>query len=449
MSQAGIASVGKIPPPPGSMTDLEGQDGVIVPPNGAGIVFVKGAVVAAGTVPFTTTGNAGTSTETWNIQLSQAIASTNATNVGLSAFNSAQFTVDANGFVSLAGGSGPSIESVGVDTNTPPGTNPVLPNGSGEITVTGGQVAAGTTTNVIRTDSLAANTYTIQIQRSQAVASSTIGDNGVSHFNSAQFSVDANGFVSLLGTAAIEGVTVDAHTAPGTSPVVPNSSGDITVTGGQVAAGTTANVIQTNSLAANTYTVQIQRSQAVAASTIGDNGVSHFNSAFFTVDANGFVSVVGTALGQTITGQTGGALSPTAGNWNIFGDGVTTSGFSTAGNILTSGTGSTLTISPSQAQFMTNYTSVAIGASPYSALATDYYISCVSSGGAITIKLPNAPTTNRLFIIKDNAGDASVNNISVTTVGGAVTIDGQTTYTLAGNYGSINLLFNGTSYEVF
>jgi hypothetical protein len=114
------------------------------------------------------------------------------------------------------------------------------------------------------------------------------------------------------------GFTVDAFTPPGTNPVLPNSSGLVTVTGGQVAAGTTVNVIRTDSLAANTFTIEIQRSQAVASSTIGDNGVCHFNSADFTVDANGFVSLAGgTAL--TITGDTGGPLAPTAGNWDIFG----------------------------------------------------------------------------------------------------------------------------------
>lgn len=95
-----------ITPPPGSVTALEGQDSVVVPPNGSGVILVKAQVVPAGTVPFTTTGNSGTSTETWSIQTSQAIASTNASNIGLSAYNSAQFTVDANGFVSLAHPSG-------------------------------------------------------------------------------------------------------------------------------------------------------------------------------------------------------------------------------------------------------------------------------------------------------------------------------------------------------
>jgi hypothetical protein len=103
MSQAGLANAGAIPPPPGSVTDLEGQDSVVVPPNGSGIINVVAQVVAAGTTPFTTTGNAGTSTETWSIQRSQAIAATDATKVGLAAFKSAHFSVDANGFVSSLG----------------------------------------------------------------------------------------------------------------------------------------------------------------------------------------------------------------------------------------------------------------------------------------------------------------------------------------------------------
>lgn len=93
------------------------------------------------------------------------------------------------------------ILSVNVDAATGPGTDPVLPDGSGQITVTGGQVAAGTVgANVIRTDSLAANTYTVEIQRSTAVAASASANNGVSHFDSAQFTVDANGFVQVTGT---------------------------------------------------------------------------------------------------------------------------------------------------------------------------------------------------------------------------------------------------------
>jgi hypothetical protein len=104
---------------------------------------------------------------------------------------------------------------------------------------------------------------------------------------------------------------VDAHTAPGTNPVLPTSGGLTTITGGQVPAGTTSNVIQTNSLAANTYTVQVQRATTAATSTVADNGVSHFNSNEFTVDSNGFVQLntvihnfTPTAFGATTAGTT-------------------------------------------------------------------------------------------------------------------------------------------------
>lgn len=99
----------------------------------------------------------------------------------------------------LTGGT-EAIDSIGVDAFTGPGTNPVLPTAAGLVTVTGAQVAAGAVgTNVIRTDSLAANTYTIQVQRSTTASSSTVADNGVCHFNSGQFTVDSNGFVSSIG----------------------------------------------------------------------------------------------------------------------------------------------------------------------------------------------------------------------------------------------------------
>jgi hypothetical protein len=50
------------------------------------------------------------------------------------------------------------------------------------------------------------------------------------------------------------------------------------------------------------------------------------------------IAVNGSVVGQTITGDSGGALSPTAGNWNILGTTVSGSGIST------SGSGSTLAV---------------------------------------------------------------------------------------------------------
>lgn len=87
--------------------------------------------------------------------------------------------------------------------------------------------------------------------------------------------------------------------------------------------------------------------------------------------------------------------------------------------------------------------------SPYVVGSTDQFISCDSSSGSITIQLPDAPTNFRKIIIKDRSGSAAVNNLTITTVGGAVLIDGMSSRTMSAAFESIQLLFNGTSYEVF
>lgn len=195
------------------------------------------------------------------------------------------------------------------------------------------------------------------------------------------------------GSTDVEQFTVDTFSGTATSTVVlPDGSGNINVNGRQVVAGT--NPVRTDTAADFQYYVEVQISQATAVSTLTANGISHFNSAEFSVDANGFVS----------------ATSPFA---------------------------------------PFNYVLITTADSPYTATATDFYIATNSTAGPITIRLPNAPTTNRMFIIKDRFGQDAINNVLVTTVGGVVTIDGLTTYTMNSNYQAINLLFNGTSYEVF
>lgn len=94
-----------------------------------------------------------------------------------------------------------------------------------------------------------------------------------------------------------------------------------------------------------------------------------------------------------------------------------------------------------------NYTSTS--ASTYTVLATDYYISMDCSGGAKQVNLPNAPVTNQVYIVKDKTGNAGANNITVTTPGGVVGLDGATTFVININYGSVNFIFNGVGYEIF
>lgn len=122
-----------------------------------------------------------------------------------------------NGF---SGGTPPESEltDIGVETATPPGTDPVVPDGSSVIDMVGAQVGAGTTTNVIRTASLAANQVTIQVQRSSAQATSTVGANGVSHFSSDDFDVDSDGFVTLAaGSGGITSINIQTFNYTGSS----------------------------------------------------------------------------------------------------------------------------------------------------------------------------------------------------------------------------------------
>ena len=202
---------------------------------------------------------------------------------------------------------------------------------------------------------------------------------------------------------------------------------------------------------------------------------------------------------QTLTGNTGGAVPPTAGNINTIGAGNITitgnPGTSTltatiigttqhslllgnaagsinnlgvaingqlpigstgadpvlatltagAGIAITNGAGS-ITIASTGTTTL-NYTLV--NTTPYVVLLTDEFLGVDSSGGARTIQLPNAPATGSVWVIKDLTGSAATHNITITTVGGAVNIDAATTFVMNTNYESINVLFNGTVYLVY
>lgn len=289
-----------------------------VTPTGPGLITITGAQVATGT----TANVIRTHTVALNqfnieIQRTTTAASADVTLNGVSHFNSTQFTVDTDGFVSLAGG-GAAIDSINVDAASAPGTDPVVPDGAGQITVTGAQVAPGTVgANVIRTDSLAANTYTIEIQQTDTSVAKDTTKNGVSHFNSAQFT-DDEGFISMIAAGPpTMSFNVDANTGPGTDPVIPTAGGAVTITGGQVAAGTVgANAIRTDSLAANTYTVEIQRAAAAATSSVNNAGILSVDSSQFTVDTNGWLQLKNAINTDSFTNL---SLSYSAGVFTISG----------------------------------------------------------------------------------------------------------------------------------
>ena len=165
------------------------------------VITMTGQTVAAGSTPIQTNG-IGVSDLAIQVQITQAIASTDATKVGLAAFNSADFVVDANGFVSFSS-TGPALTITGT-TGGP--LSPTANNWNLFANV----VAAGTTP--ISVDG-AVSTETIHVQFTQAIASTDATKVGLAAFNSDDFNVDANGFVSTANTFNGNTTTVGAVTS--------------------------------------------------------------------------------------------------------------------------------------------------------------------------------------------------------------------------------------------
>lgn len=151
--------------------------------------------------------------------------------------------------------------------------------------------------------------------------------------------------------------------------------------------------------------------------------------------------VTGASLGfiDKIQGNTGAPVGPIANLINVVGDGIT---ITIHGDPATH----TLTASIVSVPFVV-YTDVSV--SPYVVLSTDLYVSVDCSLIPITIQLPDAPALYQRWVIKDRTGNASINNITVTTVTGAVLIDGNATFVINTDYEAINVVWNGTTYEVY
>jgi hypothetical protein len=328
--------------------------------------------------------------------------------------------------------------------------------------------------------------------------------------------------INIVGVPAANTLTVVAYqgttTQQGTLTLATNAE---TIAGTDTAKAITADDLKAKLGTQTAHGVLVAEgtSSALTALAVGTNGqvllgstgadpvfatlTSSDSSISFTTGAGTLSLQVagGTTVGKTITGNSGGALSPTAGNWNILGTGsITTSGSGstlttqltgltnhsllvgagtatitnlgiatngqlpigstgadpvlatlTAGaNItITNGAGS-ITIAANAGAATINYVSTT--STTYVALSTDDYISARigEPNPDITIQLPNAPTTGRVFTIKDRNGQSNGSNIHVTTVGGIVTFDGSAIYTFPAQlYFAINVIFNGTNYEVF
>lgn len=77
----------------------------------------------------------------------------------------------------------------------------------------------------------------------------------------------------------------------------------------------------------------------------------------------------------------------------------------------------------------------------------DYVITMNKTVSQITtITLPASPSTSRSIIVKDDKGDAG--DFNITLDGNGKNIDGQSTYVIDADYGAVELIYNGTEWNV-
>ena len=202
--------------------------------DGAGLVTVGASFVANHTTPIETHSRALNEYQI-EIQVASDVtgAPANALDAGICSFDDSSFIVDpATGYVTLVGGLGPAVDGIDVDFNTLPGVDPVVPDGAGVVSLYGNVVANATNLNSpVATHSRAVNQSHIDVQLSTAITvPADPFDVGLASFDSAVFSVDANGWVSLAGGGlAVDSFTVDSIAGTGVNPVVATAAGLVTV----------------------------------------------------------------------------------------------------------------------------------------------------------------------------------------------------------------------------
>lgn len=263
--------------------------------------------------------------------------------------------------------------------------------------------------------------------------------------------------VSLAGTSTSAGALANWVQIGATSGTVTNLTGNsgglVAPTAGNInVIGDTVGINIVGTPGTSTLTVSLVGGGIAAQSFVTASGTAVPNAAGVINITNG-TGISWVAAGNTISAAATGGTGTVTGLFTTFDSHTVTP---TAGVIqIAGGTGivvtgttgpNTVTIS---ATGITTLTYTNVNTSPYVVLTTDEYLSVDCSSIPITLEFPNAATLSRAWIVKDRTGNAATNNITVTTVGGSVNIDGATSFTINTAYESINIIGNATTYEVY
>lgn len=310
-------------------------------------------------------------------------------------------------WVLLGTASGMSTEIQGDDGTT------AVPDGSGIIYLVGEGVANGTNAKPIYFNAQDPNAFsvTLEVQYSGNPASTQASAAGIASFDSSTFSVDANGWVTLLNGLYAASLSPDFG-----ADVVPDGSGIINLSGQMVAA--TSTPIQTSNGGANTLNIDVQRSAVGTAGNPNECGICYFSSSDFTITSDGFVQLAGAGAGgvaDILTDDGAPAVVPSSGTITITGTGgIVTSGV---------GPGSTVTIDGSGITQLTwNTVTVNTGMT-----ANEGYIT--NSAGSVDLLLPaTASVGDVVKCIRRNTGGMVITQAAGQTVhfGSSSTTTGAT-----------------------
>jgi hypothetical protein len=306
-------------------------------------------------------------------------------------------------------------------TNILSGTGVTVDANTGTVTITNAGVTAfnGVTGSILGVNSVAAGT--------NVAVSATTGSVTIS--------------VPNIGVTAVNGSTgsvlvVNSITA-GTAMNVSSTTGTVTVN----------NLGVTSAVAGTGITV----SASTGSVTFTNAGVTAFNGS--TGAILGVGSITGTANQVTASASTGAVTlslpqaiaissTPQFAGLTIAGTGAVSIGSTTAGTMNNVAIGGTTATTAKITGFTVGYASVTT--TPFTATA-DTYIIGVNRAGPVAITLP-AGSAGRRIMIKDESGNASVNNITITPASG--TIDGQATLVISANYAAYTLYSSGSNWFI-